>query len=241
MLVCSKPAEDSLLRGNSLMLKQGLLIVFVVVVLLCSAGCREKDAASLSVPRGKPLTIDGTMIPGEWDQARVEAFADGSELFLMHDHGYLYLGIRSITPEMIVGNIFVNEGDEVRILHTSAALGTAVYQKGAESWQQTKAFNWRCRRTDTSDAAQAERDAFLQDEGWVSINSRMGRPNELEYKIQVSGKSIRLAANLLRSSAPNDKVAWPPDLDDDCVKPTPGGLPAEMQFSTDQWAVIRFP
>jgi len=181
------------------------------------------------------------MTPGEWDQARVEAFADGSELFLMHDQGYLYLGIRSKTPEMIVGNIFLNEGDKVRILHTSAALGTAVYQREVESWQQTQAFNWRCRQTDKSDAAQAERDAFLQNEGWVSINSRMGTPNELEYKIRVSGTSIRLAANLLRSSTPDVKVPWPPDLDDDCVKPTPGGLPAGMHFSTDQWAAIRFP
>jgi len=221
--------------------KRGPLIVLVAVVLMCSTGCREKDAASLSVPRGTPVTIDGTMTPGEWDPARVEAFADGSELFLMHDQGYLYLAIRSNTPEMIVGNIFLSEGDKVRILHTSAALGTAVYQRGVESWQQTQAFNWRCRRTDRSDAAQAERDTFLQDEGWVSINSRVGTPNELEYKIQLSGRSIRLAANLLRSSAPDVKVAWPPDLDDDCVKPTPGGLPAEMHFSPDRWAAIGFP
>jgi hypothetical protein len=171
----------------------------------------------------------------------VETFADGSELLLMYDQGYLYLGIRSNTPEMIVGNIFVNEGEEIRILHTSAALGTAAYQRDAESWQQTQAFNWRCRRTDKSDAAQAERDAFLQDEGWVSINSRMGTPNELEYKIQGSGEPIRLAANLLRSSAPDVKIAWPPDLDDDCIRPTPGGLPAAMQFSTDQWAAIELP
>jgi hypothetical protein len=223
------------------MLKQNLFSVLVAIVLLSSAGCRQTDSNTLSVPQASPPTIDGTLAPGEWDKAHVETFADGSELLLMHDQGYLYLGIRSNTPEMIVGNIHLNQGDEIRILHTSAALGTAVYQRGAESWQQTQAFNWRCRRTDDSDAAQAERDAFLQDEGWVSVNSRGGTPNELEYKIQVAGKSIRLAANLLRSSAANDKVPWPSDLDDDCVKPTPRGLPEEMHFAPKRWVAIGVP
>jgi hypothetical protein len=142
---------------------------------------------------------------------------------------------------MIVGNVFIQQGDEIRIMHASAALGTAIYARGEERWQQTQAFNWRCRRTDWSDAAQAEREAFLQDEGWTSINARMGTPNELEYQIKVSGPSLRLAANLLRSSDPDAKIPWPSDLDDDCVKPTPGGLPPQMSFSPDQWAAIDLP
>ena len=223
------------------MFKQALPFVLVAIAVLSSTGCQETDPNFLSVPQGSPLTIDGTLAPGEWDKAHVEIFADGSELFLMYDQGYLYLGIRSNTPEMIVGNIFVNQGDEIRILHTSAALGTAIYARGADRWQQTQTFDWRCRRTDQSDAAQAERDLFLQNEGWVSINSRIGTPNELEYKIEVPSGSLRLVANLLRSSDPDVKIAWPSDLDDDCVKPTPGGLPAQMQFSPDRWALIDIP
>jgi hypothetical protein len=181
------------------------------------------------------------MAPGEWDQARVEAFADDSELFLMYDGDHLYLGIRSNTPEMIVANVFMNQGDTIRILHTSAALGTAVYQRGSEGWQQTQAFNWHCRRTDNSDAARAERDAFFHNEGWVSINSRMGMPNELEYRIKVPDGPLRLAVNYIRASEPAKKIPWPGDLDDDCVKPTPGGLPAQMHFSPDRWAAIDLP
>jgi hypothetical protein len=218
-----------------------LLAMLALLTLRSASGCHENNSASSPVPQGKPAAIDGTLAPGEWDSARTETLADSSELLLMYDQGYLYLGIRSSTSEMIVGNVFINQGDEIRILHTSAALGTAIYARAADHWQQTQTFDWRCRRTDQSDAAQAERDLFLQDEGWISINSRMGTPNELEYKTKVPSGSLRLAANLLRSSDPDVKVAWPSDLDDDCVKPTPGGLPAQMQFSPDRWAAMDIP
>jgi hypothetical protein len=181
------------------------------------------------------------MSPGEWDSAGVETFSDGSELFLMYSDGYLYLGIRANTPEMIVGNIFINRGDEIAILHSSAALGTALYQKGMGSWQQTQGFVWRCRKTDNSEVAQAERAAFLKEEHWMAANARMGSPNELEYQIEVTNETLRLAVNFIRASNPNVKIPWPNDLDDDCIKPTPGGMPAQLHFSPDRWATIGMP
>jgi hypothetical protein len=194
--------------------------------------------AILSVPGGEPPTIDGTLSPGEWDGAAMDSFADGSELFLMYADGYLYLGIRSVTPEMIAGNVFVDGGEEIRILHASAALGTALYAPGVGGWAQAQAFTWRCRQTGNGEAARAERDAFLGEEDWVAANSRTGTPAELEYQIAVTEETIRLAANILRSSDPEAKTPWPADLDDDCIAPTPGGLPDELHFSPDRWATI---
>ena len=199
------------------------------------------ERATISVPQGKPLAIDGTMSPGEWGSAAIETFSDGSELFLMYSEGYLYLGIRAKTPEMIVGNVFVEHGDEITILHSSAALGTARYQKGMGSWQQTQGFVWRCRNTDNSETAQLERDAFLQEEHWVAANARMGSPNELEFQIEVTNETLRLAVNFLTASNPNVKIPWPNDLNDDCIKPTPGGMPAQLHFSPDTWATIGIP
>ncbi len=193
------------------------------------------------MPQGKPAAIDGTLSPGEWDGAAAETFSDGSELFLMAGEGYLYLGIRANTPEMIVGNVFVARGDEIAILHSSAALGTALYEKGTGSWEQARGFTWRCRQTGDSPAAQAERNSFLQDEGWLAANARMGTPNELEYQIEAADETLRLAVNFLRASSPNLKIPWPRDLDDDCIKPTPGGLPAQLDFSPDRWATLAMP
>ena len=137
------------------------------------------ERPAISVPQGKPPTIDGNLSPGEWDGAAVETFADGGQLFLMQAGGYLYLAIRADTPGMIAGNIFIERGEEIAILHASAALGTALYQKGTGGWQLTQEFDWRCRRIDDGQAAQAERQAFLEGEAWVAANSRMGAPNEL--------------------------------------------------------------
>lgn len=240
-----------------------LLIVLTLLILFLSNGCQEDtsspisvtsdtppsapptgvptpltEQSTISVPQGKPLAINGKMSPGEWDSARVETFSDGSELFLMYSDGYLYLGIRANTPEMTVGNIFINRGDEIAILHSSAALGTALYEKVVGSWQRTQGFVWCCRKTDHSREAQAERDAFLKDEHWVAANARMGSLNELEYQITVTNETLCPAANFLRASNPNVKTLWPNNLDDDCIKPTPGGMPAKLHFSPDAWATI---
>ena len=183
-----------------------------------------------------PPIIDGIFSLNEWAAAEIAVLSDGSELFTMQDEDYLYLGIRSVTPEMIGANVFVAEGGQVRILHTSAALGTAVYQLNSDIWQQTKDFDWQCRETSNSESAQAERAAYLQQNQWLAANSRMGVPNELEYQIEITDPSQRLAVSVFRSSTPNKRTFWPPTLNDDTIQPYPGGLPKELHFSPDQWA-----
>lgn len=180
--------------------------------------------------------IDGILSPNEWDTAVTETLSDGSELLLMQDDDYLYLAVHSVTEEMIGANIFVSAGEQVRILHTSAALGTAVYQQNDSIWQQTQDFNWQCRDTGDSAAAQAKRGAYLQENGWLAANSRMGVPNELEYQIELTGDSERIAVSVFRSSTPNERAFWPPTLNDATIRPNPGGLQKEMNFSPEQWA-----
>ncbi len=200
------------------------------------------DQSTVSVPQGSAPTIDGTISPGEWKDATSEIFADGSELLLLKNDGYLFLGIRADTTDMIVGNIFFNQGEEVKILHSSAALGTAIYQKEADIWQQIKPFEWCCRGTSNNSSDQAARETFFQQEGWLSINSKVGTLNELEYQIEISDEPIRLAANFLRatSNPQNEKTPWPADLTDDVIKPTPGGLPAQSNFAPATWAKLEF-
>jgi TolB protein len=193
----------------------------------------------VNVPQGKAPTIDGTMSPGEWDEAVSQFFADRSELLLLYADGYLYLGIRANTPGMIAGNVFVNRGEEIAILHSSAALGTAIYQQGEGRWYQVQDFTWQCRSTSSSESAQAERDAFLQQEGWVAANSRMGTPEELEYRIEMPEDALRVAVNFIRASNTNQKIPWPAGLEDSCITPTPGGLPADLYFLPEEWTVLE--
>jgi hypothetical protein len=193
----------------------------------------------IPVPPGKPDAVDGTLSPGEWDGAATRSFLDGSELLLMSADGYLYLAIRAITREMIVANVFIDRGGEIAILHSSAALGTALYRGGPETWEQTQAFVWRCRRTDNSEAAKAERAAFLEEEHWVAANALMGSPNEMEYQIEMVNPTLRLTVTFVRESNPNVKTPWPTDLDDDCVLQTPGEMPTQLHLSPERWATIE--
>ena len=195
----------------------------------------DKLLNSILIPLGNPPTLDGTISSGEWEQAVIKSFADGSALLLMQAGEFLYVGIRANETGTIAGNVFIQHGDEIRIMHSSAALGTAIYKKESDGWQQTQDFTWQCRSTSLSDAAQAERDEFLQQEGWVAANGRMGTPNELEYQIKIPVGDFRLAEVYIQSSPPYEKIPWPAELTDDTVMPTPGELPETFNFSLEQW------
>lgn len=198
----------------------------------------QKMIAEVSFPSAALPVIDGTIGAEEWQGARRDFFADGSELFLLRFADDLYIGIRANTPGMIVGNIFIHSSDRITIHHASAALGTAVYQQEGDAWRLVKDFSWRCRRFDNGKEAQAEREAFWDEEHWIAANSRMGTPHELEYRIGVPDEPIHLAANFLRAADPTVKVPWPADFSDDTIKPTPGGLPQTLRFAPEKWALL---
>ena len=198
----------------------------------------QQTTGAISVPAGSPPVIDGTIAAEEWRGARRELFKDGSELLLLRHGEDLYLGIRALGEGMIGANVFIESGEGISIHHVSAALGTAVYKEGGGGWRLVRDFSWRCRRTDSGQEATAERGAFFREEGWVASNSRMGAPQELEYRIRPKSASFRLAAHYIRASEPAVKIPWPPDLDDDTVRPTPTRLPPELSFSPEKWAMI---
>jgi len=165
--------------------------------------------------------------------------SDKSELFLKHDANFLYLAIRSVTPELIGANVFIEHGDQVMVLHTSAALGTAVYHPQNNTWQQTQAFEWKCRSSSNSPAAQAERAAYLEENQWLAANSHMGQPNELEYQIRLPDTPLRMGVTIFRSSNVDDRPYWPPTLNDDLIQPSPGGLATQLNLTLAQWAILN--
>jgi hypothetical protein len=191
------------------------------------------------VPSGSEPVLDGVHTPNEWNAARVERFSDGSELFLMHDENFLYVAVRGSTPEMIVGNIFIDRGYAIAIMHTSAALGTAIYTPVDGSWVRTEDFEWRCRQTRLTASAEECWNEFLNEEHWLAAIARMGTPNELEYKIKWDGTPMPFTINLVRSSDPEDKSYWPESIDDDSIAPTVGGFPAEMKLEFEDWSILE--
>ena len=179
--------------------------------------------------------IDGTLHPGEWDQADLVLFEDGSELYLLQSEEYLYQAVRAIPAEMVAGNIFINEGDRISILHTSAALGTAIYQDEGDTWRKIQDFEWCCRSRTENEEARASREAFFDQDGWMGINSFLGNENELEYKIRLTGSEEYVAVNFLRADNPAQKQVWPIGLTGGPAQPNEDGFPETMDFSPENW------
>jgi len=208
---------------------------------LWAAGLAGLAAAVSLIPErtgGNPPVIDGTITAEEWQGARRESFSDGSELVLLRLGDELYLGIRAKTQDMIAANVFIESADGIAIHHASAALGTAAYERDGDVWRLVRNFTWRCRGAGDGEETRAERDAFLREEGWIASTSWMGNPHELEYRIRTGPAALRLAVVFLRASVPNAKTPWPAVLDDDCIKPTPKGLPPALSFAPEKWATI---
>ena len=225
----------------------GFITVFAVSSVLVGSVFAQSTTATASqdlvivIPRGESPVLDGTLGSDEWSGACQAEFSDGSELFLMHAEGYLYLGIRG--KRSPVTSICVDRGDEVAVLHSSAALGTAVYQEGDSVWEMVQPFLWSCRDTTNNARAVTARTEFLDREGWVASNGRMGTSEEIEYQIAIPDGALRLAVSAIGAPDYGNVAVWPTAVEDDCVNAQllTGPIPEQVQFSPETWAVTRVP
>jgi len=179
------------------------------------------------------VSVDGEFSPGEWDGALTTALANGGELQLLHDQGYLYLGIRS--REMGFGSLCVADGDQVKILHSSAGLGTAIFERDEQGWKRTQQFAYCCWQ-----ANQGQLNRFLEREGWVASVGPRGIPEEMEYQIAIPDGALTLAVVYVDDFTFETALYWPANLDDDCL-----GLalaaedpPQRLSFSPGTWVTI---
>jgi formylglycine-generating enzyme required for sulfatase activity len=188
----------------------------------------------IEAPWGSPATLDGILSPGEWDGARVEELAGGGDLLLMHNDGYVYLGIRS--GALGYGSICVAQGDQISILHSSAALGTAVFEKDENGWKRTRQFAWCCR----SLADSSQREEHLRREGWSASIGYLGTPEEMEYQIAAPDGALTLAVVYQEGQDTSSAHWWPENLDDDCLGLVlfPDGPPERLEFSPEEWMTV---
>jgi hypothetical protein len=166
-------------------------------------------ALQLHVPHAASPIIDGTIAADEWKSARTVGLTNGGQAMLQHDGKYLYVAITG--PRNGIGSLCTTDGEDVRILHASAALGTAVFRDG----QRTRDFTWTNR--DTTDVA--ARAKFLDAEHWFA-NAMPRGSREREYQIALEGRKEILFTIVFMSFAPNEEQqihVWPPELKDACA------------------------
>lgn len=192
----------------------------------------EVDA--VKVPSGEEITIDGSFLPGEWDEALKISLDGEGTLMLSRYHGDLFLGLQS--SAMSFGSVCIVRDEQIVILHSSAALGTAIYELDASHWNLTQEFSWCCR----SMSSDSEKETLFKAEGWLASTGRMGAPNQMEYQIALDSDDLTLAV-VFQEVAGNAAVHWWPEkLNDGCLDLVQAGtpLPESLSFSPDTWETI---
>ena len=236
-------------RKKTVLVNTGLILVFLSLVACNGAVGSSQDidqangvsntVSQIELPVVDDPTIDGTINDQEWQKATDHYFKDGSEVYLMVSGGHLFLAIRATGGGMIAGNVFLGERDRISILHTSAALGTALYQKEGDQYRKIEDFSWCCRSKIDSEASRLVRGDFYTEEGWMGANSFLGTENELEYKISLEDQPEKLAINFIHADGEEDKQVWPVDLEDGVSLPSSGGFPDLIEFSIEEWISLE--
>lgn len=244
---------------------RSMSLVMLALALISTAGCGADKAApspspapaptppptaptiplTMTAPRGNAPTLDGILSPGEWDSARRETLSDDSELLLMQDGEYLYLGIRANLkpPEGLKENqcvtmwtVYIERGGKISVLHSSASLGTAVYTRTDSDWKRTRTFDWVLRR----EAAQEQRKQFLETEGWLASLCATGKLEEAEFQLAIPEGSLRLAVAFPLPPTYAKAALWPAGLDDDAgnIRLLEGNAPARLRLSLERWMTV---
>ena len=159
---------------------------------------------------------------------------DTRHMYLMQNDGYLFVGIASRT--MGYGSICLASENAVSLLHASAALGTAVYEKDDQGWQRTRQFSYCCRETSPG----PQQDEHLQEEGWLASIGYMGIPGEMEYQILMPEGGLTMGVVHQTGRSVTEALRWPETLDDDClgVVGISDDPPERLEFFPETWPLF---
>ena len=184
----------------------------------------------LEVPAQAPPVIDGVLGAGEWDGSVTVAMSDDSSLHWMHEDGVLYVALESAAIGAV--NLLVATEDEVWILHSSAALGSALYLPGDGVWDLSHGFDWCC-RTATDDSARLE---LLDNEGWQATIGFTGDEGIVEYEVTLPWGGASVAVSYLTNS--DTSAFWPADLSFEARQQLIGPWSDERVFKIEEWYTL---
>jgi hypothetical protein len=178
-----------------------------------------------------PPLIDGLLDEEEWKSAPRQKLSGGGELRMLRVGDDLYLAVSAANPG--IASFCIADGNRVEILHASAALGTAVYERGDGGWRQLEGFDWKVREGAPEDSKKD----YLHSRGWLANSSRQASLVR-EYRITNAGGDRRLAVVFLHTDEPMSVARWPDSVDDDCasVRLAQGYSLEATRFDPSRWA-----
>jgi hypothetical protein len=215
-----------------------IALLFVLAFIRCSTN------NSIIIPIGRDIKIDGILEDSEWSDAWQGNLVNGGEVLFKHNNLNFFIGIRGV--EMGWSHICVATPNQVLILHSSAALGAAIYQRTDQEFANpVDRFKWEMRDTTQSEVAVKARASYLDKNNWVASTAWMGNPFEREYIIKneiFREHDVKIAVLYASDEEHPDYYYWPTALSDDALNANLafGKTPDSLTFRIEQWATLVF-
>jgi hypothetical protein len=178
----------------------------------------------------RPPVIDGVLDAGEWHGSTTVTMSDDSSLHWMHTEDVLYVALEGSAVGAV--NLVISTVDETWILHSSAALGSALYVRGDEIWELSHGFDWCCRSA-TDDSGRLQ---LLDEEGWQANIGFTGDNGIVEYEVTLPWDGAGVAVSYLTDT--ETSAFWPADLSSEAREQLVGPPPPERNFNLDEWHTI---
>jgi hypothetical protein len=199
--------------------------------------CGAFAALACAPSAARAPTLDGVIEAHEWQGARVVTLgpAGAARGYSVRRPGALYLGVDD--HDRGIGTVLVALGARVYVLHASAALATAIYERDADgSYRLVRGFAYVCRDPSVAPAALACRDQFLRDEHWVAnVEPHGGKNREYRFAGPFAAAAARFV--VVAYVFPDEVRAWPENTRDDAVNVEllKGETPEQLRFATERW------
>jgi len=143
-------------------------------------------------------------------------------------------------PRAGLASLCVGDESRVRILHASAAVGEATYERSGDRWILKAGFDFKLRDTRTGPPSDADRTLYLSTMGWVANASRTGDPVRV-FTVRLSEPIRFVGITFLATDEPMAMSHWPASMDDDCraLKIAQGYLPDSALFRPMSWHRLK--
>lgn len=185
---------------------------------------------TLHVPASAHPDIDGVLKTSEWEDSTTVTMTDGSSLHWLHNGNVLYVALESSAVGAV--NLAIATDEEAWILHSSAALGSALYLPGDGLWEVSHTFAWCCRSA-TDDSARLQ---LLNEEGWQANIGFAGDGGIVEYQVALPWDGAAVAVSYLTDS--ETSAVWPASLSSEARDQLVGPWPRERTFNLDEWHTL---
>lgn len=187
-------------------------------------------------PKAAPtIVLDGVIDAEEWASASAPEPAPSFELKFLRDAD-LWVGFAA----KAYPHICVFDGTHVRVLHASASLGTAVYERDGDGWVRARAFEWAAKDADEANVAAKQRTAYFDAEGWTGTTMGMGTKGQAELRVRIDPATAADAKIAVATFGAGGAATWPDGLSDGCASKDllMGNPPETLEFQPGTWAAL---